>query len=224
MVKGIVLAAATVLALTSACTDEPAAKGEPNPAPSATVAPTQTATETPRFDPIELRQLRICQRICQITGAIPFDHPKWKHVWLLTIASGKEEGADNFVDRETRLLVVGADRNVLWRWDGGDAWGQFEPFTPATDRTGHLFIRYNPGRYDGLLILAPTATGFNDFGTLPKKDDLPTSRFYSVSLQDDDHDGIFDVREEGNTCNPTCADANYVYILYRWDGHDYTAR
>ena len=35
---------------------------------------------------------------------------------------------------------------------------------PATDATGNMFVTYDPGRYDGVLVLIPNADGFEDIG------------------------------------------------------------
>ena len=35
---------------------------------------------------------------------------------------------------------------------------------PGPDSTGNTFITYNPGRYNGVLVLIPTAGGFEDIG------------------------------------------------------------
>ena len=36
--------------------------------------------------------------------------------------------------------------------------------SPASDATGNTFVTYNPGRYDGVLVLVPTIDGFADIG------------------------------------------------------------
>ncbi|WP_033344980.1 hypothetical protein [Catenuloplanes japonicus] len=164
---------------------------------------------------MEFHQLGICQTDCRSTGAIPVAHPDWGSIWLLSYTSGSTEW-----ENESGLLAIGPADRVLWRWKGGD-WFTLEPASPASDRTGHLFLRYNPGRYDGLLVLAPTAGGFEDFGTLPSEAELPTSRFYSVVLVDGDGDGIFDIREDINDCDPNCAEGSYESVLHRWNGSDY---
>ncbi|OOK72057.1 putative secreted protein [Mycobacterium kansasii] len=35
---------------------------------------------------------------------------------------------------------------------------------PVTDSTGNAFVTYNPGRYDGVLVLVPNPDGFQDIG------------------------------------------------------------
>ena len=45
-----------------------------------------------------------------------------------------------------------------------DARESFGFAKPATDATGNTFGTYNPGRYDGVLVLIPTADGFEDIG------------------------------------------------------------
>ena len=60
-----------------------------------------------------------------------------------------------------------------------------------------------------------------DFDTLPTV--LSGQRLYSAHAVDVDGDGTYEIRSEDNTCTPTCAAANYVITLYRWNGSDYVA-
>jgi hypothetical protein len=96
-------------------------------------------------------------------------------------------------------------------------YGALPPADPAIDRSGHVFLNYDPGRYNGVAILAPNAGGMADFDTL-FTNGTTGGRFYSASLVDEDGDGTYEVRSEFNTCNPNCAAANYVNTTYRWDG------
>jgi hypothetical protein len=45
-----------------------------------------------------------------------------------------------------------------------DARETFGFANPATDATGNTFVTYNPGRYNGVLVLIPNANGFEDIG------------------------------------------------------------
>ena len=67
--------------------------------------------------------------------------------------------------------------------------------TPATDATGNTFVIYNPGRYDGVLVLVPNADGFEDIGW------SGTTEHYS--------------------CTPSCAQGVTTQVTLRWNGHDY---
>jgi hypothetical protein len=91
------------------------------------------------------------------------------------------------------------------------------------DAEGHIFIDYNPGRYYGVIVLRPTEEGFASFGSLPPPDDSLGERwrFYSSRAVDVDGDGTYEIEENVNTCDPSCAAASYVTTLYRWTGTDY---
>jgi hypothetical protein len=137
---------------------------------------------------------------------------------LLTVASGD---ADYTVaDPESHLVAVDLQGRIRWRHDGGP-WPVFAPASPRTDTLGHIFLTYNPGRYDGIVVLHPVANGFEDFGTLALAEDRATTRFYSSSLHDDNGDGIEEIHADINICDPNCAAANYVTTVYHWNGSDY---
>ena len=54
---------------------------------------------------------------------------------------------------------------------------------------------YNPGRYDGIVVLDPTKYGFEDFGSLPTSGES-TGRFYGAHLTDVDGDRIYEIVSE----------------------------
>lgn len=99
-----------------------------------------------------------------------------------------------------------------------DGTGSFK----TQDRDGHVFVVYNPGRYEGTIVLVPTAEGYDDLGTLDF-DDASTNRFYSVSPIDGDGDGAYELEEAINDCEPTCAEGTVHLTVLRWDGTDYRA-
>ncbi len=53
---------------------------------------------------------------------------------------------------------------------------------------GRIFIDYDPGRYNGVIILGPTVDGFEDFDALPPAGDY-LGRFYYAEATDADRDG-----------------------------------
>lgn len=209
--------------LVAAC-DAPT-KPAPAPQPSSAAVASRTAevpSTAPTFQPIELRQLRLCPGECAVTGAIRLNHPQWGVIWLLTVKTGGVEQKDPAESYQTRLVAVDSGREIRWKAKGGD-WSVFQPAEPATDRTGHAFIRYNAGRDDGLIILAPVPTGFDDLGTLPK-DELSGTRFDSSTLVDRDGDGIMEVDQSFNLCEPTCAEGTRSTTFFRWNGSNYVAK
>ncbi|MCY1141565.1 hypothetical protein OWR29_26505 [Actinoplanes sp. Pm04-4] len=53
--------------------------------------------------------------------------------------------------------------------------------------------------------------------------DKAGSRFDSSTLVDRDRDGVQEISQSFNQCEPTCAEGEYVTTFYRWNGKDYVA-
>ncbi len=162
-----------------------------------------------------LRQLQLCEAACTVTGSVYFEHPSYGHSVLITTMP-TEVGAS-----EAFIAVIGPDGNVRWRHRAG-AWYRLAPAAPAIDGTGHLFINYDPGRYNGVIILRPSAQGFDTFDTLPPPGEY-AQRFYSASLVDTDGDGRYEVDSALNDCDPDCAGGTVHHTIYRWTGKGYVA-
>lgn len=152
-----------------------------------------------------------CSSPCTVTGVVAFEHPTWGPSSLVT--SGVEAG-------DYELDVVDADGAVVWSHQFGTNWYELAPNDPAVDDTGHLFVDFNPGRYNGIIILSPVEDGFEDFATLPAYGDYNT-RFYYADAVDVDGDGMLEVEVSENDCNPSCADGAITSTVYAWDGEDY---
>jgi len=91
------------------------------------------------------------------------------------------------------------------------------------DARGNIFVDYNPGRYNGVIVIVPTATGFDDLGTLPPPDDY-AGRFYCATTTDLDADGVYEVVEpKFCECAPDCLPDSSAHA-YRWNGRDYVER
>jgi len=89
----------------------------------------------------------------------------------------------------------------------------------ATDTTTNVFIEYNPGRYNGVMILIPTTTGFTAGATEPTESSQ--GRFYSASIVDQGGDGAFEISQLSNDCNPSCGGGNITATIFHWNGSDY---
>ena len=191
---------------------------------SATPIPTSSKglppVAAPTLQPIELRQLLICSHDCAVTGSVRVNHPSWGTIWILTAKTGGIEEKAPWLSYESVVVAIDGARSVRWKRMGGD-WGILQPAAPETDHTGNIFLKYNAGRDNGLLILTPTKNGIDDLGTIPSDPELTAPRFDSSQLIDIDGDGVQEIRQSYNQCNPTCAESNYVTKVYRWNRKDY---
>lgn len=146
-------------------------------------------------------------------------HPSWGVVRLRTALDASPGRASL-----TAIDSAGVSR---WSWSTPLAY-LIEPYGAkdgegeSFDARGHLFIRWNPGRYDGVIVLSPTADGFEDFGSLPHGADT-TGRFYPAESADVNNDGARDIIIEKNNCKPDCAGGIITSDTYRWEGSDFAA-
>jgi hypothetical protein len=85
----------------------------------------------------------------------------------LTVITSKAGSCDAYRQHQY-LAVIDEDRNVVLRRDWTWGCGKIRPNRPATDRTGNVFLRYNPGRYDGVIVLRAVGDRIVSFGTLPR--------------------------------------------------------
>jgi hypothetical protein len=99
---------------------------------------------------------------------------------------------------------------------------------PATDATGNTFVLYNPGRYDGVLVLIPNAGGFEDIGWDHAPGDPSFNlrqsgkhAYYYAQLLGPGTDGKFTIRQKHNDCMPNCADGTVTTQDLHWNGSDY---
>jgi len=106
--------------------------------------------------------------------------------------------------------------------------GTEEPFgfaNPATDATGNTFVLYNPGRYDGVLVLIPNTDGFENIdyqgynGT--NQHFSGKHAYYYAQLIGPGVGGDYTIRQSNNDCVPDCATGTITTQDLRWDGSDY---
>ncbi|NUO56068.1 MAG: hypothetical protein HOV78_05355, partial [Hamadaea sp.] len=97
------------------------------------------------------------------------------------------------------------------------------PHSPSRDNTGHIFLDYDPGRLNGVIILGPSPAGFDTYETLPAPGEY-AQRFYSATVVDTDHDGRFEIDSALNDCEPDCAGGTIHHTSYHWSGSDYIAQ
>ncbi|MCY1137671.1 hypothetical protein OWR29_06640 [Actinoplanes sp. Pm04-4] len=151
---------------------------------------------------------------CRLTGQIPFNHPAWGPSALVVALS--EETSD--------LLAFDSAGKVRWRRHYDRMWYEGAPARPGTDATGNLFVNFNPGRYNGVIVLRPVADGFQDFATLPDLDSGYAERFYSARLVLNKSTNTYKVRSELNDCEPDCASGTIHVQDYHYNGKDYVPR
>jgi len=185
-----------------------------------TPSSTATATTQAQLSDAEISALVGCDpAACAVTGRIEFVHPGWGPSVLVTTHSLDPRVRSN--DRN-RVVVLDHRRQLRWQYPLGDAGSDaLVPWSARThDRVGHLFVKYNPGRYDGVIVLEPVAEGFKDFGSLPPVDGY-NARFYYAEVADGDGDGTFEIVTTSNDCEPYCAAGSITSTPLRWTGTDY---
>lgn len=155
--------------------------------------------------------------IGQETGRVAMQHPTWGPVTVTTS-----------VDRATytsTLAVVDAAGAIRFRrdWEWGTEIGLNDP---ATDASGNVFVTYNPGRYDGIIVLRPVPYGVESFGSLPAPDDYSGAGpfGYYAEAVDDNGDGLLEILQYDNDCTPSCAGGTVTTTRYAWTGSGYEPR
>lgn len=168
-----------------------------------------------------------CGSDCTVTGTIEFDHPSWGLSYLVTTEAADGSGG------EATITALDARGEVRWSYRNTSMYAMSPVGTPdsysgidplvdrAVDANGHLFVLYNPGRYNGIIVLAPTQDGFEDFGTLPAPDDYQ-GVFYYAEVIGETTDGAFIIEGSANDCIPSCAGGTVTSVQYTYDGSDYS--
>ncbi len=159
-----------------------------------------------------------------LTAALAYDHPTLGSVTIQVVRSGGGSAYQRFFPSVT--AVVDATGNRIFEWF---AQGDFEEFDfwglapeddvdTTVDALGHIFLKWNPGRFTGVSVLIPTSDGFDSIGTLT--DDFYDGYYYAFVV-DVDNDGVFELNQAFQVCEPTCAEgADYSHI-WRWNGSSY---
>lgn len=152
----------------------------------------------------------------QATGQVTINHQAWGPTTIVSCGPtptgdpGLHEGA----------LAVDGTGAIRWRTSEQAAGSfRFALASPATDASGNVFIIYNPGRYDGIMILRPTATGIQILvGTYFAPTELS---FYSADLVGPGSDGLYQIRQYANDCVPDCARGTTTSQTFAWNGATY---
>jgi len=161
----------------------------------------------------------------RVTGTVTLHDAKLGNLTVVTSVSRKRSGA---CAAAAYLRVVDATGRVLLRrdWDWGCA--ELRPNRPSQDDTGNVFLTYNPGRYDGVIILRGAGGRIDNFGTLPLGGwhYIGSGPFgYYARTQDEvPQDGTLEIRQFSNDCRPSCADGTTTSRLFVWNGAKYVRR
>ncbi|MEU0228716.1 hypothetical protein ABZ177_30835 [Streptomyces sp. NPDC006284] len=132
-------------------------------------------------------------------------------------ASEQPAGCVTGVTHDGRTLAP-AEVDANWTMEGALRFA-----APATDSTRNVFVTYNPGRYDGVLVLVPTADGFADIGWSSAGDHYSGGRFafYHARPVGPGEDGQYAIVHSIKGCDPSCAEGATSKVTLRWDGRDY---
>lgn len=156
----------------------------------------------------------LCDSVCGVEGEVEVEHPTWGRVRIITLLPGEE-------DRPGFGYIAAIDDadKVLWSTKTYRMY-YLAPAATAQDATGNVFLDYNPGRYNGVIVLRPTAQGFDDLGTIPTE--TGKHRFYYASTGEG-QDGQVVIWQFGNDCDPSCAQGTITKVKLEWDGNDYAS-
>lgn len=158
-----------------------------------------------------------------------FNHPTWGHVRLVTRQLVNEPGPASITVLDSAGEVRFAYQNefqYLLQPAGiqNQAGAYGSPYSVPTspmDAQGNIFLDFNPGRYNGVIVLRPTTNGFEDFGTLPALPDGYRTDFYYATVVDVDGDGTYEVQKFSNDCTPSCAGGKIGSEIYWWNGSSF---
>ncbi|MFD0067226.1 hypothetical protein [Streptomyces sp. NPDC056690] len=95
--------------------------------------------------------------------------------------------------------------------------------TPESDTTKNTFVIYNPGRYDGVLVLVPNKDGFEDIGWSSPMEHYRGGKlaYYNARLAGPGGGGRYAIVKSENSCDPSCAEGATTNITLHWNGHEY---
>lgn len=160
----------------------------------------------------------VCELQCEVTGKVTFDHQTWGPSVLYTIL---RSGGESAGPGEAHIVVLDGDQKVVWQYST-DGYYELAPAEPPVDNTAHMFINFNPGRLNGVIVLSSIDGDFDDYATLPPEGGY-RSRFYGAYAVDVEGDGRYEIKLESNECDPSCTTGMPTSQLFRWDGQDYKA-
>jgi len=158
-----------------------------------------------------LKKDGLCVGGCAITGTVAFTHPKWGKVTLVTT----QATADGTKKADAQVSVIDAKGDSKWDYLVGPV-RTFKPLAKPVDSLGHIFMTYNAGGADGIVVVGSTTDSFGmtDYSSVPLGSDPSDWRFYNAAVKD--VDGKYEIVVEGDT-----ADGKVSYTAYDWNGLEY---
>ena len=180
---------------------------------TATLFPKVLAKPKPvAFDP---DSTGMCASPCTITGSTAITHPSFGNVTLYTLQpkNGPAEATAVLIDQQGKVrwaLPGTAEQRAQYEFSLAD---------PATDNTGLYFINYNPGRYNGLTVLRPSATGMDvvtGWYSKPLGQDLYFARLDGIGS-----DGKYTIIKSKLDCTPDCARGPVTEQRLKWNGSEF---
>jgi len=155
-----------------------------------------------------------------VEGTTVIQHPAWGSTTI--IVCGPMLDATDSPVSTAGVLAVDATGSVKWSWLYGDNY-TFRLAEPATDASGNIFVVYNPGRYDGVMIMRPTndsidvlATTYNGYQVEPTP-----LYFYDTNLYGPGSDGLYEIVQSNGDCVQSVTDCETFFV---WDGTTYVQR
>jgi hypothetical protein len=163
-----------------------------------------------------LRALGVCTTQCVISGQVSIQHPVWGKSTLITTATS----ANGTTMGTAHIAVIDAASQLKWSYTLPGMYS-LAPAPKPIDAAGHVFLNYNPGRYNGVIVLDAIGGGFDDFDSLRKQDNPAGGRFYSATATD--VNGTYEIDVAINDCVPDCAEGKLQHTIYQWTGTAYAA-
>ncbi|MCL2466485.1 MAG: hypothetical protein FWF02_11450 [Micrococcales bacterium] len=214
--------AAMALSLAVGCDDSTPASttpASPTQADEQHPRPTATVTALPALTAAQLTQLCQSQFAVDPNGSTVVNHRAWGPT---TVVACGPTSTSAPVDT-AGILAADLNGKVVWSLALTDLYYELKVANPGTDSSGNVFVMYNPGRYDGVIVLRPTPTSIDVLvGTASGEGDPVTSLdFYSAYLSM--VSGMYEVTVRKNDCDPDCADGTPSSTTYTWNGTTYVA-
>lgn len=149
-----------------------------------------------------------------VVGTADITHPAWGPTRIFAVKSTTGSSSTG-----PACLVAMDAQGVRWSHAEQDSHTEVWKFaSPATDSTGNTFVIYNPGRYDGVIVLVPTADGF---APIEPSYQTGANRYYYAELVGPQN-GQYAIQAENNNCVPDCAGGTITRRQLHWNGSTYS--